>query len=339
MLRFLPDLLPDAELHFAVGPLGVDVLRSLVGDVPTHVVTTRAVPRVAVALPSLARRVRADVIFTQYQIALSRIPSAVLIHDISAEDPHAAAWLSRRRRLRYRATYRSGARFASRLLTVSDYTKQQMVQLYGLDPATVDVAPNAVDPALATLLAVPRERRPGVVLAAGNVLPRKNLVTLARGVRMLVDDGMDVRLRVVGQVPPEGLQDRSAMEDALGDRVGFTGYVTMEQLAEEYTSADVFACPSLYEGFGIPVLEAMAAGTPVLVSDRTSLPEVAGDAALVVPGEDPGAWAQALRQALTDEGCRRKLVEAGARRQRDYDWRSSAAVVAGSLRTAAASRG
>ena len=194
--------------------------------------------------------------------------------------------------------------------------------------------PNAVDPRLTAILTATPESRGGrpTVLMVGNVLPRKNLPVVAKAVRLMRDRGQDVVLRVVGTVHPTGRRDEAVARSELGEHVTFTGYVSREELACELRSAHVLAFPSLFEGFGIPAVEAMAAGLPVVVSDRTSLPEVVGDAGLVVPAEEPDAWAEALSRAL-QPAVAADLVAAGARREAQFRWERSAASVAAVLGT------
>jgi alpha-1,3-rhamnosyl/mannosyltransferase len=129
----------------------------------------------------------------------------------------------------------------------------------------------------------------------------------------------------VGTVHPSGRADAALADRLLGDVVEVVGYVSREQLARELRSAHVLAFPSLFEGFGVPVLEAMAAGLPVVVSDRTSLPEVVGEAGLVVAAEDVSAWAVALEDALGPAGP--ALVAKGRARQSEFSWNASAETV------------
>ena len=177
-----------------------------------------------------------------------------------------------------------------------------------------------------------------VVLAVGNVVPRKNLAVAARAVANLRAEGLDARLRVVGTVAPSGDADAAAMRSLLGSAVTMTGYVSVAQLAQEYADADLLVFPSLFEGFGIPALEAMAAGVPVLVSDRAALPEVVGDAGLVIDAEDVGAWTSALRGVCSDGVVRDGLVTRGLARAATYSWADSAAVTLAALDRAAGSR-
>jgi glycosyltransferase involved in cell wall biosynthesis len=284
--------------------------------------------RLALDLPSAMRRLGTPVVLVQYTVPVSRVPAVVMVHDLSFEDPRAAEWLPLGTRARYRASIRASVGRAAHVLTVSEYSRRDLVERYGLAPECVTLAPNAVDPRFAELVqATPeaRDRRP-TVLAVGNVLPRKNLGVVAQAVRLLRERGEDVVLRVVGTVPASGRAEAEAVRARLGTAVEMTGYVTQAQLAREMRSAHVLAFPSLFEGFGIPVLEAMSADLPVVVADRTSLPEVVGNAGLVVPAEDPAAWADVLHEVLNG-AVGTRLAAAGRERLREFDWRTSAATV------------
>ncbi len=309
-----------------------------VGQGRSVVVSRSSLRRLAVDLPRALRRLDSSAVLVQYTAPLSRVPAVVAVHDLSFEDPRAGEWLAVAERLRYRATIRASVRRAARLLALSESTRDDLVRHYGLDPARVAVAPAAVDPAFARQLSAPREAAggPATVLTVGNVLPRKNLVVVARAVRLLRDRGADLRLLVVGRVPPSGRAAASAMSALLGSHVEIAGYLAADELARAYRSSAVLAFPSLYEGFGIPVVEAMTAGTPVVVSDRTSLPEVVGDAGIVVPAEDAQAWADALTAAL-DPDRAAQLAAAGRARAAGYTWAQSASVVAATLEAAARS--
>jgi glycosyltransferase involved in cell wall biosynthesis len=262
----------------------------------------------------------------------------VAVHDLSFEDERAREWLPLATRLRYRATVRASVRRAAHVVVDSDYTREDLVRRYGTNPASVTVVPLAVDPHFRELLRATPERRcdRSTVLMVGNVLPRKNLPVVARAVRILRDRREDVVLRIVGTVHKTGEPDVAQARRLLGDGVmTLTGYAPPAQLARELRSAHVLAFPSLFEGFGIPVLEAMAAGLPVVASDRTSLPEVTGSAGLLVPAEDPSAWADSLSQALQPEVTAR-LRDAGLGREQAFTWGRSAEIVHTCLVQAAA---
>ncbi|HTW21834.1 MAG TPA: glycosyltransferase family 1 protein [Mycobacteriales bacterium] len=334
---------PGVEpLAFAATAAGCDEVAALTGRTP-RIVSARAIRRVAVDLPRVASSVRAAALLVHYTMPLTRRPCVVVVHDLSPFDPDSTDWLPAAFRARVRASIRRSARSAAALLVPSEFTRQGVIERFGVDPDRVSVAPNAVDPGLAQLIdAVPRsEGRSGTnrVLVVGNVLPRKNLGTVAAAVAALRATGLEIELRVVGRVPDAGREIERDLRHRLGEAVSFTGYVSPAQLAAEYVAADLLAFPSLFEGFGIPVLEAMYAGIPVIVSHAGSLPEVAGDAGLVVPSLDVDGWRAAIGDLLDDAPRRRELVAAGHRRVAEYSWAASAAAALDALRTAGGTTG
>jgi glycosyltransferase involved in cell wall biosynthesis len=165
----------------------------------------------------------------------------------------------------------------------------------------------------------------GYLLSLGTREPGKNRETILWAMRYLLDHGADPHLAVVGQAGWGAAAEEELVRNlGLEDRVHFTGYVPQEHLPALYSAAAAFLFPSLYEGFGLPVLEAMACGTPVITSNVSSLPEVAGHAALLVDPRDARALADAVNLVLSDEGVRRRLREAGLARAATFTWRACA---------------
>jgi glycosyltransferase involved in cell wall biosynthesis len=227
--------------------------------------------------------------------------------------------------MRYQATIGGSIRRARAIVVPTEHTRAQLLGHYPVDHERVLLAPLALDPGLAERL--DRPRRPHdhqVVLCVGTLLPRKNLPVVAAAVSRLREDGADLRLRLVGPVRPAGHADLARMTDLLGEALEVVGAVSELQLAEEYAGADVLAYASLHEGFGLPLLEGMAAGLPVVSSNATCLPEVAGDAALLVDPHDVSGWVDALQRALSGPT---ELVAAGRRRVGDFSWERTTAVV------------
>lgn len=336
--RELARLGNPGEFAWATTSLGTDALMRLVGVAPLAVGGS-GVRRLAIDLPAYARRIDAGALLVQYTMPLTTTPCVVMVHDLSPFHADSAAWLSSPSALRIRQSIRRSVRRAAHLLAPSEFTRRQLVELLGAHPDRVSVAGNAVDPALATAIAHASSRTAGsafVILAVGNVLPRKNLLVLGDAVHVLRQQGVPAELRVVGNIPRSGQHIAEQLSIRL-DGHGLTtrGYITDEQLAQEYVNADVLAFPSLFEGFGIPLLEAMTAGLPAVVSDRTSLPEVAGDAALVVDADDSEAWAKALGRVHSEPLLRSSLVQAGQQRAASYTWADSARTVLAALRNAA----
>ncbi|MBC7227266.1 MAG: glycosyltransferase family 4 protein [Thermoflexales bacterium] len=226
-------------------------------------------------------------------------------------------------------------RRADALITDSVYTREAVVRALGYPAEQIWVVPLGVDPAVFHPRPVPPEFdvRYGLdscyryVLYVGSENPRKNLPFLLRAFARLRQDMPDVRLIRVGAVQYLSyacLLEREILELDLMDAVLHFPAVSDEDLVLFYNRADLFVFPSLYEGFGLPVLEAMACGTPVVCSDATSLPEVAGDAALRVSPSDEEGWADAMYRALTDAHLREELQARGLERARAFTWKRTA---------------
>ena len=255
-------------------------------------------------LPRLLRRTGAALVHTQYAVPVgSRCPAVVTIHDLSFE--HGSAHMALKDRLVFRRVVPRAARVARRVLTVSERTRADIVRLYGLPEEKVVVTPNGVDPAFT----------PGsnlmlgtYVLAVGAVQPRKNQLTA-----LAAAEAAMLPLVVAGPVKDEALAAR--LREAGAD---LRGYVSQEELAELYRGAACLVQPSRFEGFGLPMLEAMASGTPVVALDEPALREVAGDAAVFVDEEH---LADGVRRALAE---REQLVVAGLERVRKFSWSATA---------------
>jgi len=166
------------------------------------------------------------------------------------------------------------------------------------------------------------------VLAVGTVEPRKNLLALLRVFESLAAEGRARHLRLVVAGSREGWLNRdfyTAVEESpVKERVVFTGYVSDDVLSALYSSCRAFVYPSLYEGFGLPVLEAMACGAPVVCGDTPALAETAGGAALLVEPRDAHQLARAIVEILDDGGAARRLSEAGRRRAAEFTWARTA---------------
>ncbi len=219
-------------------------------------------------------------------------------------------------------------------VAVSDHTRRELVELVAVPPERVVVVHEAPDPrfrpAAGGEAAAAVATRPGLegpyVLAVGSLEPRKNLVGLLDALLLL--DRTPAEQLTLAVVGPGGWRNRairerlSAVEGRL--RIVELGYVSNDELVDLYRRATVFAYPSLSEGFGLPVLEAMACGTPVVTSSRGSLPEVAGEAAELVDPDDPTAIAAAIARVLGDDGWRRELVRRGLANAARFSWQRTA---------------
>jgi glycosyltransferase involved in cell wall biosynthesis len=270
-----------------------------------------------------------------------RVPCAVLVYDLIAFMPDARPQTSAARI--ERATIRPAIRRARRLICSSRSTEADLVRLFPRAAGRTAVVPLAADrsfhePASPDLLAAVARRhgvQPGrFVMATGTLEPRKNLPRLIRAHATLPDElRRDHTLLITG---PRGWEEQEILNAVAGaDNVRLAGYVPDEDLAALYAACTVFCYPSLYEGFGLPVLEAMAAGAPVVTSKVSSLPEVGGDAVVYVDPEDEAAIGTALERLLTSPEKRAELAECGRRRAAEFSWERTARAVLDELERAA----
>ena len=226
-----------------------------------------------------------------------------------------------------RVVPRSVAR-ADRVLADSEATRSDLIRLMGVAPEKVAVLYSGVDPRFCPQPEPGERERLAVeygigsrpyVLSVGTVQPRKNYARLIRAFSQLPGD---VELLIGGG--RGWLYQEVLAEAARRERVRMLGFVADADLPALYRGAALFAFPSFYEGFGLPVLEAMACGVPVVCSNVSSLPEVAGDAALLVDPHDEAALAEALRRGLTDEDLRGRMVAQGLERAAEFTWERAA---------------
>jgi glycosyltransferase involved in cell wall biosynthesis len=296
LLRQLPFVAPDLSFaavtrHPELVPEGVEAI-----DLPARFQEAR----MAVSLPRLLRRMRPELSHFQHALPLGlRGPSVVTVHDLHFEhDPSVMGLLDR---VTFKAVVPRAVRKADHVLAVSERTKRDIVQLYGVPPDKVTVTPHGVDPAFA-----PGDgSNDGYLLFVGAVQARKDpLAALAAA------DAAGVPLVVVG---PEKEPELARELRARGADV--RGWVAKPELAELYRRAGALILPSRYEGFGVPALEAMASGTPVVLSEDEALREVAGDAGVY------GELGDAVRRALSD---REQYARAGLERAAQFSWEGSA---------------
>jgi len=219
-------------------------------------------------------------------------------------------------RARFAAQAQDAAARADMVIAVSEFTRGQVISLLGVEPSRVRVVHHGT-----RALAFPggdSAPRQQVILSVGALQKRKNVARLVEAFEA-VDPAW--RLVLIGSngYGAAEIHARIAASPAR-DRISVLGYVTPEELAAWYARAMIFAFPSLDEGFGMPVLEAMAAGTPVLTSTRSALPEVAGEAALLADPEDTGALVHALQSLTRDEELRARFSRLGVERARLFTW-------------------
>jgi glycosyltransferase involved in cell wall biosynthesis len=291
------------------------------------------------ALPIDLRRESVDLFHAPHYVLppLTRCRSVVTIHDcIHLRFPQ---YLPNRAGYAYaRAQMWTATHKAARVITVSEASKRDILRYFKVPESRIDVIYNAIDDRFwqqpdADEMARVRERyrldKP-FVLYAGNIKPHKNLERLIEAFHLLRQHASmkDVQLLIIGdEISKYATLRRAVHRHKLHKHVRFFGFVSDQALAALYRLAAAFVFPSLYEGFGLPPLEAMASGTPVITSNVSSLPEVVGDAALMIDPYEPEAIADAMHRVLEDEALRADLSRRGLARAREFSWERSVARV------------
>ena len=331
----------------ARGDVGLDVFAA------PHSATTLAAPGVTMHPVATAGRGRAArIAWTQAMAGLAaRRTGAQLLHGVHYEVPLLGAgppvvvtvhdltllthpeWHERGKVAYFGWALRRAAKWAARLLCVSATTARDLVDVLGVDPARVAVTPLGTDLTTAPEAEVAALRaRLGLarpyLLGLGTLEPRKDLPALVRAFAKLAPEiPHDLVLAGLAGWGSGAVHD-AVTASGVADRVKLAGYIPEADKAALFTGAEVFAYPSHYEGFGLPVLEAMACGTPAVTTTGGSLPEVAGDAALLIEPGDTDALAGAIGRVLADPAAGAGLVERGRARAAELTWARCAELTA-----------
>jgi len=291
--------------------------------------------REQITVPRDLRRERADLFHAPHYVLppLTRCKSVVTIHDcIHLRFPQ---YLPNKLGYAYaRGSLWMATHQASRILTVSEASKRDILDYFNVPPEKIHVIYNGIDERFSESppeddVARVRERYQldhPFILYAGNIKPHKNIERTIEAFHLLRRSAEfdQVKLVIIGDEIAKYAALRHAVHrHKLHKYVRFFGFVPDRTLAILYRLAGVFVFPSLYEGFGLPPLEAMASGTPVITSNVSSLPEVVGDAALLVDLLQPEAIADAMRRMLTDDELRRDLKARGLIRAKQFSWERS----------------
>jgi glycosyltransferase involved in cell wall biosynthesis len=287
-------------------------------------------------IPLVLMREKPDVFHAPHYVlpVAVRSRSVVTIHDcIHLMFPQ---YLPNRAAYAYaRSAMWSAAKRSDRILTVSEASKRDILHFFNVPPEKIAVVYNGIDerfwiqPSTEEIARV-RERFQldhGFVLYAGTIKPHKNLVRLIEAFAALrKGEFEELKLLIIGdEISKLPALRRAVHMYKLHKHVRFLGFLPDETLAALYRLAAVFVFPSLYEGFGLPPLEAMASGTPVVTSNVSSLPEVAGDAAILVDPYDVSSIVDGVRRVLTDPLIADELRKKGLTRARDFSWERSVA--------------
>lgn len=291
--------------------------------------------RIPLTLAAELRRRPVDVLHVQYTAPpLTHCPIVTTIHDLAFE--HLPETFNRRSWMQLRFTVRHTARRAAQIVTVSEYSKQDISDTYGIPSERILVTPEAAPSRFAPVTNETELKRvrktygidTGYILSLCSIQPRKNLVRLIEAYSLLRQSRQGFKLPQLVLAGKRGWLDsetfRAAERNARGGDILFTGYVPDRDLAALYSGAVCFVYPSYFEGFGLPILEAMQCGVPVIAGNRTSIPEVVADAGLLFDPFDTNALVEALKRILDDAAYRLQLRAKGLTRSAEFSWKTTA---------------
>jgi len=291
--------------------------------------------RVPLTLSRELRRNPVDVLHVQYTAPpFAPCPIVTTIHDLAFE--HLPETFNRRSWMQLRLTVRHTAQKAAQIITVSEYSRQDISNTYRIPPERITITPEAAsekflpvtdETELNTIREIYGIER-DYILSLCSIQPRKNLIRLIEAYSLLRKSSADVRLPQLVLAGKRGWRDneifRAAQRESVAADIVFTGYVADEHLNPLYSGATCFVYPSYFEGFGLPILEAMQCGTPVIAGNRTSIPEVAGEAALLFDPFETKSLVDALQRLLSNPEYRATLSLRGLQRASAFSWKTTA---------------
>jgi glycosyltransferase involved in cell wall biosynthesis len=291
--------------------------------------------RIPLTLSRELRRHPVDVLHVQYTAPpFAPCPVVTTIHDLAFE--HLPETFNRRSWMQMRLTVRRTARRAAEIITVSEYSRADISRTYGIAPELITVTPEAAGLPFfpvsdETELKRIRESygiQENYILSLCSIQPRKNLVRLIEAYSCLRGGRSGGKLPQLVLAGKRGWLDsetfRAAEQSAFGKEIVFTDYVPENDLAGLYSGAICFVYPSYFEGFGLPVVEAMQCGVPVIAGNRTSLPEVIGDAGVLFDPFDTQSLVRALETMIDDSQYREGLRSKGLKRAATFNWKTTA---------------
>jgi glycosyltransferase involved in cell wall biosynthesis len=325
----------DAEAEFVAYVSAEEARAYLPARITTRQVSCNPYVRLGYEFRQRLLADRPDLLHVQYTSPLRcRVPVVVSVHDVSfLEHPE---YFPRSRAMQLRWTVGKTVQTATRILTGSEFSRASILKVYGdLDEEKVVVVPNAASPefrpiARETASAKVCERfgvRGPFLLSVGDLQPRKNHIGLIHAFARLVRAYPQLRHRLVlagNETWFAGEVKEAARQSGVAGRIQFIGFVSDSELLQLYNACELFAFPSFYEGFGLPVLEAMACGRAVVCSNTTSLPEVADSAALLFDPYAIDEIVRAMADLLLDAELRARMERLGSQRAAHFSWQRTA---------------
>ena len=324
----------DSDSDFLTYISTSDALPAIPARFRTQVVSTNPFVRLGAEIPFSLLRERPDLLHVQYTSPLlCTVPIVVSVHDVSfLEHPN---YFSRARATQLQLTVKRTVRAAARILTPSAFSRKAVAKAYDLDPDRISVIHNGVSPQFrpvpqetaATWLLRHQDVAWPFVLTVGDLQPRKNHVGLIQAFERVMKAHPELPHRLVFAGKDTWFSPTvraAAKASAVADRIVFLGFVTDEELTHYYSACDVFVFPSFYEGFGIPILEAMACGRAVACSNTSAMPEVADSAALLFDPNNIEQMGRALNDLLIDPQLRARMGRLGLQRSTLFHWNRAA---------------
>ena len=295
----------------------------------------------ALEIPALARKLKLDLIHVPFNfLPVGKYKKVIHIHDLAFLHLKDSFTFADRQRMTWMTAFCS--KRADHIFTISEFSRRDIVEKYRIPESRVTVTPLAVDNGRFRVLpeaekAAFRARRKldfPFLLFVGTLQPRKNVLTLLKAFKSLAAGDKETHLALVGR---KGwiYQDlfKYIADNGLQDRVHHYEDVGAQELTAFYNTARALVFPSLFEGFGLPILEAMACGCPVISADASAMPEVYGDAALAFPPLDAQALTDHLKSVLRDDSLRARLIEKGFRNGAGFSWARTAETIRATYRS------
>ena len=332
LLDGFEELNEDSEFLAYVSAPGAEKL--VPARFETRTISGNPFVRLGYDLSRKLRQDKADLVHVQFTGPIAcPVPVVVSVHDVSfLEHPE---FFTRARRLQLQYTVKRTVQSASRVLTLSEFSRQGIARAYGMDPARIAVVPAGVSRAFrpqprqhAKAFVEGRFKVPGpFILTVGDLQPRKNQIGLIRAFEELLCAHPDLphHLMLVGKetwFAPHVHQ--AAKKSLVKDRIHFTDYVNEKELLQLYSACDIFVFPSFYEGFGLPILEAMACGRAVACSNSSAMPEVADSAGLLFNPESTSEMVRAMRDLLLNPELRQRMERLGQQNAAQFSWARTA---------------
>jgi glycosyltransferase involved in cell wall biosynthesis len=320
---------PDVTINVLYPPARMPPRQPAAHIQPVSIGSVGNVRRTFFRIPALCRQIKADILHVTYNASpFSQTPLVLSVHDVIFR--HYPEHFSPRVRLLMSVMLPLSMRRAAAIITLSESSKRDIIRFYPFTADKVSAIPlgpgPVVDVAADYAAAAQYSENRSFFLAVGTIQPRKNLSRLIHAYTLARDTGgFDTRLIVVGKAAWQHSDVyQYAKQSPYCSDIIFTGYLSDAVLAALYAQCTAFIYPSIYEGFGLPVLEAMACGAPVITSDTSSLPEVAGDAALFVDPYSIAAISAALTTIHTNDDLRQRLRVRGLERAKKFSWKHTA---------------